>query len=305
MNLVSVALATYNGEKYIHQQIDSILAQSYQNFELIIHDDCSTDKTVEIIKEYTKKDRRIKFKRNYANLGFAKNFESIIAECNGEYIAFCDQDDIWTEDHLEVLYRNIENKDVSCANAMLVDVEGHSLGFTMKEVTGVGSKMANEKIKYKLFHDNFIQGTAMMVRSSFCRKYLPVPPVVKYHDYWLALIASLEDRVIYKEEIILFYRQHENNVTSNIKDSSWRKIYNSLNGFNRKHSAHQVEILECILRLFPDNNEVIEAADFYRFHSKRMLNNFVKEYYRLHEKDIFPTVERRFLWKIFFLNINL
>ena len=93
--LISIAMTSYNGEKYIREQLDSILTQTYGNFELIICDDRSKDSTVEIIKDYCIKDSRIKLYVNEKNLGFKKNFEKAISLCKGEYIALSDQDDIY------------------------------------------------------------------------------------------------------------------------------------------------------------------------------------------------------------------
>ena len=85
--LISIALATYNGEKYIREQLDSILSQSYTNFELIICDDHSTDSTIEVIKYYLEKDSRISLYQNKTNNGFLKTFEKILSLCKGIYIA--------------------------------------------------------------------------------------------------------------------------------------------------------------------------------------------------------------------------
>lgn len=105
--MISIAMATYNGEKYLREQLDSILVQTISDFELIICDDCSNDSTRKILSEYAKKDSRIKVIFNEQNLGFVKNFEKTISFCNGEYIAFSDQDDIWLPNHLEVLLSEI------------------------------------------------------------------------------------------------------------------------------------------------------------------------------------------------------
>ena len=118
---VSIALATYNGEKYLREQLDSILSQSIQDFELVACDDCSTDSTLKILNEYAEKDFRVKVFTNEKNLGFKKNFEKAIFLCSGDYIALSDQDDIWTENHLQVLLENIGNNDLVGANAFLCD----------------------------------------------------------------------------------------------------------------------------------------------------------------------------------------
>lgn len=124
--MISIAMATYNGEKYLREQLDSILAQTIQDFELIVCDDCSTDSTVQILNEYVEKDSRIKVFVNAKNLGFRKNFEKAIGLCKGEYIALSDQDDIWMTEHLELLVDNIQNKDLIAGNSELIDSLGRS-----------------------------------------------------------------------------------------------------------------------------------------------------------------------------------
>src|ERR1700761_5678732 len=97
-SLVSIALCTYNGEQFIDSQLDSILAQSYPNIEIIAVDDCSTDATWEVLQDYAQKDKRVRACRNEHNLGHTLNFQKAIALATGEYIALCDQDDIWVAD---------------------------------------------------------------------------------------------------------------------------------------------------------------------------------------------------------------
>ena len=100
---ISVVMCTFNGDKYLEQQIDSILCQTYPIHELIIQDDCSTDRTVTIIEAYQKRDPRVKLYINEAPLGFNYNFSSAFAKAEGEYIASSDQDDIWRPDKIEIL----------------------------------------------------------------------------------------------------------------------------------------------------------------------------------------------------------
>ena len=99
--MISVAMATYNGEKFIREQLDSILAQTITDWELIVCDDVSTDSTIAILEEYANKDGRIQIHKNKVNLGFKRNFEKAISLCSGDYIALCDQDDIWKHDKVE------------------------------------------------------------------------------------------------------------------------------------------------------------------------------------------------------------
>ena len=100
---IDILMATYNGEKYLVEQLDSIINQTYRNWNLLIRDDNSTDKTLEIIQNYHKKDKRIKIlKDNKGNLGIVRNFEELLKSSESEFIMFSDQDDIWVENKLDM-----------------------------------------------------------------------------------------------------------------------------------------------------------------------------------------------------------
>src|ERR1700761_555678 len=105
--LVSIAVCTYNGERFLSKQLDSLLRQSYSNIEIVIADDCSTDNTWSILQDYADKDARVKPYKNKYNLGHTLNFEKAIKLCKGEYIALCDQDDIWETDKISVFMENV------------------------------------------------------------------------------------------------------------------------------------------------------------------------------------------------------
>lgn len=207
-------MATYNGAEFIEKQIDSILEQTYSDFELIICDDCSKDNTVSILKEYELKDKRIKVVVNESNLGFKKNFEKIISLCNGDYIAFCDQDDIWTQNHLEILLNEIGNKDLICGNAELIDKTGNKMKLTTYEcLSNFNFPNQNELLFKNLLYGNFAQGTAMMITKRIANQITPIPECVLYHDWWAASIATLNNGCSYTNKTVLLYRQHGSNQT--------------------------------------------------------------------------------------------
>ena len=221
--MISIAMATYNGEKYLREQLDSILAQTHQNFELIVCDDCSTDSTVQILREYEKNDSRIKVFVNEENLGFKKNFEKAIGLCSGDYIALSDQDDIWLPEHLEKLYSHIGEHMLICANSRLIDKYGNDLHQNMKPTTFFVSENADKQF-LQLLHTNFVQGCTALFRSYLVKKAFPIPDEPAYHDYWIALIAALHGTIRYILDVIVLYRQHEGTVTSDNKKSFAKRI---------------------------------------------------------------------------------
>ena len=107
---IDVLLATYNGEKYLKEQIDSILNQTYKNIKLIISDDCSTDKTVEILKEYESRDDRIELYLQQQNLGVVKNIEFLLNKVKCPYYMLADQDDYWMPEKIEKSFETLKEK---------------------------------------------------------------------------------------------------------------------------------------------------------------------------------------------------
>ena len=120
---IDILMATYNGERYLKEQIESILNQTYSNIRLLICDDLSTDNTYNILKEYEKKDKRVKVTRNENNLGVTKNFEKLLSMVESKYYMFSDQDDVWNSDKVELSYRKLkkENADLVFTDLTVVD----------------------------------------------------------------------------------------------------------------------------------------------------------------------------------------
>ncbi len=227
--MISVALASYNGEKYLKEQIDSILNQSFSDIELVICDDCSKDSTVEIVREYCKKDSRVKLFINEKNLGFKKNFEKAISLCNGEYIALSDQDDIWTVDHLEKLFNLIQGHKLACGNAELIDEQGKMLGIKLNEVDELYCFNDSDNLLYKILCSrNAFQGASMLMHRSFLAKAMPIPEIIPFHDTWFALCSCFEDRIRYTFDIITLYRQHLKQATTHTKRNTFQRIYYSI-----------------------------------------------------------------------------
>lgn len=208
----SVVLCTYNGEKYLPEQLGSILTQSYLPKELVVCDDGSKDSTLEILKEYKEKapfDVRIYL--NETNLGFVKNFEKACCNAQYQYVVFCDQDDYWENNKLERFAQTInEYKDVEMifSNAKLF---GEATGDqTLWEKVGFGKKERRkfQKNRFSFLLNHWVVTGATVV----CKKSLidyAVPFSLKFaHDEWLALMAANRNTIIELDEILTNYRIH-------------------------------------------------------------------------------------------------
>ncbi len=224
--MISVAMATYNGGKYLREQLDSVLNQTITDFELVICDDKSTDSTIDILSEYATLDKRIRYYVNPVNIGFKRNFENVIQKCKGEYIALCDQDDIWYPEHLEKLYKQIENNSLSCANSILVDKDNSSLGILLSDAEKLYTfPIDSHKLIYKiLLSGNPFQGASMLMSKTFIHRCLPIPENVCYHDAWFAACACLDNGIVYSFDPITRYRQHGDNVTAAANRTERRTI---------------------------------------------------------------------------------
>lgn len=300
-------MTTYNGEKYLKEQIESILCQSYSNFELVVCDDCSADNTRLILEEYAKKDKRIKIHFNDSNLGFIKNFEQTLRFCSGDFIALADQDDVWTINHLEVLLSCIGEHDIACSNSIIVNKDLEPLNMDMKtscHFTNVPKDNA-DLFFYFLFGNNFVQGAASLIRRDFLLKCLPIPEFVIFHDHWFGINASLGNGIVYLEDSTLFYRQHGNNITQSA-NNVFQKTADAITNARFMKKKHASNLSTCEYFLNRKNTkyvdkillakEILHARKHYNFIKFTLL--FVKYY-----KMIFNQQNYRFFISRYFLRI--
>lgn len=225
--MISIAMATYNGEKYLREQVDSILQQSVQNFELVVGDDNSSDKTFDILEELAQKDKRIRIYKNSVNLGFKKNFESIIRRCQGEYVALCDQDDMWFPDHLEILQNGMtDNMQVVCGKPIFVDENNKELSDKYDYLLMYHHPVSNKDTARHIFLGrSTYQGASMLIRRSFFDKALPIPDGADYHDSWFAIFACFMDGFVFVDKPTMRYRRLSNSVTfGDIRISAARRF---------------------------------------------------------------------------------
>lgn len=208
---IDILMATYNGEKYLVEQLDSIINQTYRNWNLLIRDDNSTDKTLEIIQNYHKKDKRIKIlKDNKGNLGIVRNFEELLKNSESEFIMFSDQDDIWVENKLDMYLKMIEkikNKGFMIhSDAILFDKNKSNI---LKE-TFISKKAINKGLE-NVFFNYFVQGATILISKEIKNFILPFPKEVYLHDRYIHLISELFFERIFVNKALIYYRQHGDN----------------------------------------------------------------------------------------------
>lgn len=204
--LVSIALCTYNGERFLSQQLDSILGQTYHDFEIIIVDDCSTDDTTNIINQYAEKDRRIKFFRNQSNLGFNKNFEKAIGLTTGEYISICDQDDIWLAGKIEALINGIADNWLIYSKSIFIDEKNEVIPGQMLNESGI------VPLNYKgILLANFVTGHTVLFKREFINYFLPFPEK-GFYDWWMGFVALYHNKAFFLNEVLTQYRIHGSSV---------------------------------------------------------------------------------------------
>lgn len=214
---ISIAMATYNGEKFLSKQLDSILAQTHQDFEIIICDDVSTDDTAAILEEYARRDKRIKLFFNTENLGLVKNFEQALSFCSGEYIALADQDDIWLPEKLQVLLSKIGANDLICSAYTIIDENDQKIDVPVSAWRKWRMKLSTSKVPHFSFdtilYHNFVTGCTSLFKASLLKHALPIPKEVTYHDWWLSTLALKYGHIVYLDTPLVLYRQHTNNHT--------------------------------------------------------------------------------------------
>ena len=214
---LSVALCTYNGVRYLDDQLSSLITQSRQPDELIISDDSSSDETVSLLQRFAANAGfPVHIFENESRLGSTQNFAHAIGLCNGDLIALCDQDDIWDKDKLQLTEECfIDNPEVSLVftDAEIVDKDAQPLGYTLWESLRF-DKTLQEQIRtpqaFELLNfRTLVTGATMAFRTEFRDLVLPIPDRIPLiHDGWIALMISLAGRLEPIDRPLMKYRQH-------------------------------------------------------------------------------------------------
>lgn len=209
--LVSITMCTYNGEKYLHQQIGSVLTQTYQNIELIIVDDASSDNTVKILEDYKRKDNRIRFYANEKNIGYNKNFEKAFGLANGNYIAPCDQDDIWAPSKIETMMKEWPKDSL-----FVYSLSGNFIAEDFEHRTDAPKVYYTDiDDTHKLVFNSPVHGHACMFKKELLQYCLPLPNDI-FYDWWISMHAASIGTIACIPQTLTWHRVHEKNYSRDI-----------------------------------------------------------------------------------------
>jgi glycosyltransferase involved in cell wall biosynthesis len=268
--LVSIAMATFNGEKYLAQQLNSLLAQDYPNFEIVVSDDGSTDSTWQMLAQYAAQDQRIRLLPCNKNLGVIQNFSRCFANCRGDLISPCDQDDIWYPNKTSRLIEAMGDALLVYCNSRFIDSEGQPAGRTLADTLCM---IHGDDPRPFLFSDS-VYGHAMVFRKHILDGAGGITAGVP-HDWWLAFVAANLGHITYLNEVLVDYRRHQASVTQATVN-------------NRSKQQRQKHLNEDALRLkamseFPGPNQA---------YAKRIRNTWLRWHQSYLDLSMFTTVLR-------------
>lgn len=218
--MIDILLSTYNGEKYLTQQLDSILNQTFQQWNLIIRDDGSTDSTLSIIEHYrTQYPPKIRLIEHTGNVGVIKSFEALLAHSQSRYIMFCDQDDIWLPHKIELTYNTLCELEVKYSatkpiavhtDLTLINEQGKVIHPSFWQYANIRPDLLNNNLKY-LAISNSATGCTIMINQALKELLLPFPAKVYMHDMLVALTACKHGILHPIHQPTMLYRQHSSN----------------------------------------------------------------------------------------------
>lgn len=288
---ISVVVCTFNGSKFISEQLESILKQSIPISELVIGDDGSTDDTNEIISGWINANKpkfpeiEFHYKINPKQVGVAKNFEAAMLRANGDWVFLCDQDDIWFPNKIETFVNFIKSNSgihVFNSDGLLVSENLNKLPFTLFESLGVTerdkSKFLRNKAFQVLIRKNICSGSAMAVNKAVIRLALPVPDRW-LHDEWIALVSSILFSNLIIDEPTYLYRQHSGNEIGARKPSFRNKLSKfrepreerNINIYLRSKSLYEFAVERGWGDLSPIPGLIKTLEQNKKFHEKRLL----------------------------------
>jgi len=211
--MISVCIATYNGEHYIQEQLDSILPQLTNGDEVIISDDSSTDRTIEIIKNYH--SPYITLLENQTFKSPTYNFENALKHAKNERIFLADQDDVWEDNKVTIMLNYLQTYDLVISDASIVNEKGQELEPSFFVLNHSKSGLIQNLMK------NSYIGCTMAFNRNILSHALPFPKNIPMHDWWIGVIAELFGSVYFCKTSLTRYRRHHTNVSASADQSPY------------------------------------------------------------------------------------
>lgn len=245
---IAILLSTYNGEKYLAEQIDSLFQQTYQNFVLHIRDDGSSDSTLRIIEQYQSRYTNVVLHQdNLSNIGCIASFLTLAQSVSADFYFFCDQDDVWQPNKLERAIAQLQehpqnipllyHSDLTVVDSDLTLISPSFLAFQH-----LSAEHAHQRST--LFMQNFVVGCSSAANRCLIERALKngIAQHIGMHDWWLALIAKTQGELIFDRQATILYRQHQSNVLGAQKPGvvHYLKAFLSGQGLNRIRQYRQI-----------------------------------------------------------------
>lgn len=269
---ISVALCTYNGEKFIAEQLNSILNQTVSVNEIIVCDDGSTDDTVNIVNSLLSKAPVVyHIEKNEKSLGVANNFLKALKLATGDYVFTCDQDDVWHKDKVKTFLCEINatKKDLYFSDGILVDAEGVPMGNTLWEAYNIKyDNIIRAPIIKTLVRQSLATGAATVVSKNLINQINAIP-ANWLHDEWFAVVAALNNSAQPINRTTFNYRQHGKNVVGAEKQTVFQRFKVWLNNYKNLNKIRNINYERmCDVSILAQNTEyfeiIIQAKKFWK-----------------------------------------
>ena len=212
--MISVCIATYNGERFIREQIDSILRQLSSDDEIIVSDDGSTDDTISIINSID--DKRIRIIEGPRKHSPTLNFECAMKEAKGDYIFLADQDDVWKSNKVEVCMKWLQKYDCVVSDAEVTDSNLNTLYPSLYAIMQVRQGRI-----YNTIWKNGYTGCCMAFRRNVLNASLPFPKNIPMHDIWIGNVAAYKYNMKFIPDKLIYFRRHNETISCNGKGSKY------------------------------------------------------------------------------------
>ncbi|MDK1724758.1 glycosyltransferase family 2 protein [Dellaglioa algida] len=297
---IQILMSTYNGEQYIKQQINSIINQTFQNWELLIRDDNSIDDTKNIISYYAENDSRIKIIPSFKNVGVKRSFITLLQTSTAPFFMFSDQDDVWKKDKVQDSINLIKDSSkVPTLGYTGLTVVDQNLNFIDENI--INKNISKVNSFERLVFTNQVTGATIignsLLREAVFSKINLDVSLISMHDWWISLVASEFGDIRYCNKSTMLYRQHDNNVlgatVSRLK--KLKKLKNIViyiksakaeikktfiqaeyfyNMFGKKISINDLKILEAVLKIRKNGNFIIKLKILFKHSVNGILQNF-------------------------------